>query len=84
MVLIFLTPTIYKAYKMADSKTIATPYKFKSKPDFPLYKRAMPIDVKIIEKITVLVIFSLKKSAIITVTSTGYMKSIVQAIPASI
>lgn len=61
MVLIFLTPTIYKAYKSAERKTIATPYKFKSKPDFPLYKSAMPIDVKIIEKIICFSNFFFKK-----------------------
>ena len=84
MVLIFFTPTIYKAYKSADRKTIATPCKFKSKPDLPLYKSTTPIDVKRIENITVPVTFSLKNNAIITATSTGYMNSIVQAIPASI
>ena len=36
------------------------------------------------EKITVLVIFSLKKPHIIIATRSGYIKRIVQAIPASI
>ena len=71
MVFIFFTPTMYNAYKRADVNTMATPCKLRSMPDLPLYKRTTPIDVRIIEKITVWVIFSLKNKAIINATSTG-------------
>ena len=67
----FFTPTMYNAYKRADKKTIPTPYRFKLTPVFPLYKRAIPIEVNNIEEITVLVIFSLKNIAIIIATNTG-------------
>ena len=68
---------------MADEMRILIPFKLSVVPVFPLYKSIIPIEVKMIAVMTVLVIFSLKKIAIITATITGYMNKIVQAIPAS-
>lgn len=53
-------------------------------PGFPLYKAKIPIVVSIIAPTVVFVIFSLKNIAIIIATMIGYIKRIVQAIPASI
>ena len=52
----FLTPTMYNAYKRADNNTTKTPNRFNDSV-FPLYKRVMPIEVSIIETIVVFVIF---------------------------
>ena len=45
---------MYNAYKSADKKTIPTPYRFKLTPVFPLYKRAIPIEVNNIEEIRII------------------------------
>ncbi len=71
MDLIFFTPMIYKAYNKADNKTIIIPFKLIGTLFGPLYKRQIPMLVKIKENIVVLFVFSLKNICIIKATITG-------------
>ena len=71
MDLMFLIPTIYKAYNRADNKTINIPLELIEALFGLLYKRNIPVVVKIKERIVVLLIFSLKNVCIIKVTIIG-------------